>query len=370
MLWLAGLLVIAALAFVLKASHNMQDFEVYWRAATRALAGEPLYRAEDGHWLFKYLPVFAVVMAPIALLPIELARTLWFAVMIGALVFLLRTLVTLLPARRKPAWVLVGAAIVVMGKFYAHEFLLGQSNLLLTAFVVGALLALRDGRERTAGVLIVVAIVLKPYAVIFLPRQVARRRFGSILSATLGLVALLLIPIARYGIAATVQLHLDWWHTVITSIDPNLLSPENVSWIAMYSRWAGPGRVARSLAVATTLAALALVAYAYRLRRPLRFPELAEASLLLMLMPLMSPQGWDYTLLVGTPAVMCLVNDEDRLPAPLRAGAVAALAAIGLSIYDVMGRQLYVAFMRQSGITLAFFVLIGALFELRRRRVA
>ena len=87
-------------------------------------------------------------------------------------------------------------------------------------------------------------------------------------------------------------------------------------------------------------------------------------------MPLMSPQGWDYTLLVGTPAIMCLANDEDCLPPLLRAGAIVAMAAIGLSIYDVMGRQLYVAFMRQSGITLAFFVIIGALVALRQRRVA
>jgi hypothetical protein len=309
-------------------------------------------------------------MAPVALLPIQLAKTLWFTVMIGALVFLFRAVLALLPEWRKPAWLLAVATIVVMGKFYAHEFVLGQSNLLLTAFVVGALLALKSGRERLAGVLIVMAIVLKPYAVLFLPWLLARRRLGSIASAAVGIAAVMVIPALRYGIGPAIRLHLDWWHTVVTSIDPNLLSVENVSWIAMYSRWLGPGAGAQSLAVATTVAMLALAVYVYALRRPIRFPELIEASLLLMLMPLMSPQGWDYTLLVATPAVMCLVNDEDRLPGPLRIAAVVALAAVGLSIYDVLGRRLYVAFMRQSGITVAFFVIIAAVAELRRRRLA
>ena len=118
------------------------------------------------------------------------------------------------------------------------------------------------------------------------------------------------------------------------------------------------------------LALLCVAAAVFLMRGGVAVPEPLEVGLLLTMMPLISPQGWDYTLLVGTPAVMVLVNYEDLLPAPLRIGAIVAMAAVGLSIYDVMGRPLYVAFMRQSGITLAFFVIIGALVGLRRRGVA
>ena len=44
----------------------MVDFEVYRTAAARALDAEPLYRADDGHYQFKYLPAFALAMAPFA----------------------------------------------------------------------------------------------------------------------------------------------------------------------------------------------------------------------------------------------------------------------------------------------------------------
>lgn len=348
----------------------MPDFEVYWRAAGRAVAGEPLYRSEDGHWLFKYLPIFAVVIAPIALLPIQAAKAIWFAATIAALALLLRSSLLLLPRLQKSSWLLVVATVVVMGKFYAHELTLGQSNLLLAAAATGALLAMKRKHEALAGALVVVAIVLKPYAVLFLPWLLARRRRTSIAVAAIGTVVALLVPVARYGIGPAIQLHVDWWNTAVTSIEPNLFNIDNVSWVAMFSRWLGAGPLARWLALAMALAALAVVIDVYRRRRSMAFPELLEGGLLLTLIPFLSPQGWDYTLLMATPAVMCLINYEPQLPPALRAGVIVALAVVGLTIYDLAGRALYTAFMERSGITIAFLVIVAGLVELRRRRVA
>src|SRR5678816_3492565 len=108
------------------------------------------------------------------------------------------------------------------------------------------------------------------------------------------MMAVLLLPMARYGVGPAVRLHVDWWHTVVTSIEPNLFNADNVSWVAMYSRWFGPGPMARWFAVGTALVAFALIVDVYRRRQSLAFPELLEAGLLLMLMPFLSPQGWDY----------------------------------------------------------------------------
>jgi hypothetical protein len=49
---------------------------------------------------------------------------------------------------------------------------------------------------------------------------------------------------------------------------------------------------------------------------------------------------------------------------------VAALAITGLTIFDLMGRAAYGAFMQMSGITLCFFVVIAALAALRHRQIA
>jgi len=372
-LWLAGLAALAIIAipaFTYKASARMPDFEVYWRAASRAMAGESLYRAEDGHWLFKYLPAFAVVAMPIAVLPLQVAKAIWFTATVATLVLLLRATPSLLSELRKPRWVLVLGTFLVMGKFYLHEIVLGQTNLMFVAVITAALLALKHKQEVLAGLLVVCAIILKPYAVILLPWLLARRQRGSIVAAAMGMTAALLLPVFRYGFADTVQLHVDWWRTVLTSTEPNLPNPDNVSWLSMYSKWFHLGGLAESLALATAVIMFAVVVYVYRLRGGVSFPELLEGALLLILMPLLSPQGWDYVLLVATPAIMCLVNYEDRLASPMRALTIAAMVIIGFSIYDVIGRTAYRAFMRASGITLCFFVIIAALTALRRRQVA
>jgi hypothetical protein len=65
-----------------------------------------------------------------------------------------------------------------------------------------------------------------------------------------------------------------------------------------------------------------------------------------------------------------VVNDEDRLPQPLRALTIVALAAIGLVIFDLVGRAAYYTLMRLSFVTVCFFVVIAAMTALRLRKVA
>jgi hypothetical protein len=118
-----------------------------------------------------------------------------------------------------------------------------------------------------------------------------------------------------------------------------------------------------------TLALLGAAAVAFARRRGLAFPEALEASLLLMAMPLLSPQGWDYVLLVATPAVMLLANHLDQLPRHHRVVTVAAALVMGLSLYDVMGRAGYRAFMLAGGVTFCAVGLLAGLFALRRARL-
>ena len=55
--------------------------------------------------------------------------------------------------------------------------------------------------------------------------------------------------------------------------------------------------------------------------------------MLLTLIPLLSPQGWDYVFLIATPAVVYFVNYDDDLPVALRAITWVALALIAFSLW-------------------------------------
>lgn len=359
-----------AVIFSVKASGKMPDFEVYWKAGVRARAAEPLYRVEDGHYVLKYLPAFAVLAIPAGMLPLQAAKAIWFALSSALIVALFALSLELLPERRRPAWLLVTVTLVAMAKFLGHELVLGQVNLLLGVVVVLAVVLLRSGREASAGLLVALAIVIKPYAVIFLPWLLVRRKMVSIVSATIALAGVLVLPVPLYGVGGSTALLREWWWTVSRSTAPNLLSPDNVSLAAMYAKWLGPGGMASALAAATSVALLLTAAVVIARRRDQEFPEALEAALLLTLMPLVSPQGWDYVFLVSAPAIMLLVNYEDRLPRPMRLATALAVAVIAFSIYDVMGRAAYGAFMSLSIISVCYLAVVAALVATRLRRIA
>ena len=154
--------------FTTRVSRKMPDFEVYRTAGARALAAEPLYRADDGHFQFKYLPAFAVFAAPLAMVPAPAAKGAWFAMSAVLMLVLLGLSLRAMPEVHRPPAVLVVVTFLAMAKFYAHELVLGQVNLLFAVLVVLAIVWMRSGRDAAAPAsLLALAVVVKPYAVIF-----------------------------------------------------------------------------------------------------------------------------------------------------------------------------------------------------------
>ena len=369
-LFASTILAATAALFASKAAAKMPDFEVYWRAAIRARTAQPLYRSEDQHYQLKYLPAFAMLAIPAGLLPLVPAKAIWFGISAGLLCLLVAMSLRVLPSRRKPVWLLCGATVVLMAKFYGHELVLGQVNLLFAVVVMAAVESIQRGRPGATGLLLAVAVGIKPYAVLFLPWLAAQREAKALTVAGLGLAAAVLLPAIVYGAGGTVSLHLDWWRTVSQSTAPNLLNADNVSLAAMFAKWIGIGRTAAALAAATGVLLLAVAAAAFARRRMVPLPHGLEAALLLTLVPLLSPQGWDYVFLLATPAVMYLVNYDRDLPPLVRYASWAALAAAAFSLYDVMGRAAYGRFMALSVISVCFVVVVGSLAALRFNKVA
>jgi hypothetical protein len=128
--------------------------------------------------------------------------------------------------------------------------------------------------------------------------------------------------------------------------------------------------VSVALATASSILLVAGIATVFFRCRSLAFPEGLEGGLLLLSIPLLSPQGWDYVLLIATPAVIYLANYLTELPAPWRGATIAAGLTIGLSLFDLMGRAAYTAFMNAGVITVCALVLASALGVLRLKAVA
>lgn len=372
LLWLAFIVWLSVLFAPLRitSTGKMRDFEVYWTAATRAAGAAPLYRDADGHFQFKYLPAFAVVATPAAFMTLDLAKGKWLTVSLALMVALVALSIRLLPDRRRRPGVLVIVVLVAMAKFYGHELTLGQVNLAFAVLVAGSMYLIGHDRPALAAAALVAAVVVKPYAVLFLPWVTLLCRWRAGVSAVVGMIAVLVAPIGLYGVGGTVSLHTAWWATVTTSTAPNLTNPDNVSIAAFAAKWLGIGSAASMIATTVSLVLLALAGLLILRGRGIERREVLEGGLLLTLVPLISPQGWDYVFLVSTPAIALLANYDRELPKVLRVAAWAAIATIGLSLYDVLGRQVYRTFMDWSVITICFLIVIAGLATLRLRRVA
>jgi hypothetical protein len=370
--WLGVLLLVAVAvaAFTRRSQREMYDFEVYRVAGVRAAAAEPLYRAEDGHWQFKYLPAFALAIAPLAMLPPVAARGVWFFLSVALVALLVNRSYVLLPDRRRRAAFLITLTVLAMGKFYLREVGLGQSNLLLAVLVLAAVAGWLRGRDAIPGMLLAAATIVKPYAIVFLPYVIARRTWAGAGGFAGVIIGALLLPAVTYGWAGNVDQLRGWWDVVTSSTAPNLAGQDNVSIAGIYAAWLGVGAQAAVLSAVTGLGLVAACAWAIGRGSRARVPEYLDAALLLFVIPLLSPQGWDYVLLVATPAVMLLLDRLGALPRAARWLLVASLALAGLSFWDVMGREWYRALMMTRLIS------VGALFQaalvvyLRARRAA
>ena len=368
--WWAVLVLFFATIFIVRIHDEMVDFGVYQKAATRAWQGENLYRPEDGHYQFKYLPAFACPMRPFVMVPVLVARAAWFALSCGLLVLMVRRMVALVPDRRLSVAALTWLAIVFMGKFYARELHLGQTNVLLGAILVSGLAAALAGQRLVAGALVGVGIFVKPYAAILVPVLWLSAGTGSVaLAGAIGVVGLV-APALVYGWGGNIeQLH-GWYRTVTDTVVPNLFVNENVSFAATWAKWIGAGPLATQLTWLTSAAALLLAGAFFAWRRGVRTPAYLEFGVLLLIVPLLSPQGWDYVLLLGTPALLIAVDRWRDTPIAWKALAAVSLFLMSFTIFDVFGRTAYTAMMKVNVVTVAVVALMICLFRIRLNKLA
>ena len=368
--WPLIFLALAAVLYQARIQREMVDFEVYRTAARRALNAEPLYRATDGHYQFKYLPAFALAIAPFAMFDREAAKVMWFALSAGLLTAFVRWSVRALPERRRTERVLIWLTVLFMAKFYAHELTLGQTNILLGTLLVGALLAVQIDQPYVAGVLIGAAVFVKPYALLLLPWLAFTYGAGAALTGIAVIGAGLLFPALVYGWSGNIALLVDWGQTVTGSTEGNLLGADNVSLAAMWAKWLGIGAPATALATVTTGVVLGLIATVWVRRAQIDNPDYLEFSLLMLVIPLLSPQGWDYVLLLGTPAVVCLVDRWSEVSLDWRIATALSLGLMGLTMFDLMGRTMYGQFMALSLVSVAALGAAVALTHLRWKSLA
>jgi hypothetical protein len=362
----------AAYVFGIRWNHGMADFAVNYRAGQRIVAGETLYRTSDGHYMFKYFPSAALIYAPFTALPIELAMVAWFLLSLAAFIAIFRIVDRLIP--EKHVAYLLAIAGAILAKYILHELRLGQINVFVTLIMLAAIAAFRHQprwrAELVAGALAGVAIAVKPYAALLVLYFFVTLRWTSVLAAVGALALCLVLPSVFYGMAGNLAQLRQWAASLSDSTPALLTNVDNVSLLAFFTKWLGdPARAMQPTLIAFgALALLTLAVIVAGWRR--RDGFVLEGALILTLIPLISPLGWDYTFLMALLCVALIVNNRLAFVTPAQWLLAANFAVIALALYDTMGRTVYGAFMRWSVTTINFIVVILALAYLRFRQAA
>ena len=317
--WGVGAVALAFAAFHWR--RHGTDLEVYWRAARRFLAALPLYPAADGLRTYRYAPGAAVAFAPLAPLPLPLARAAWYMAMIALALLVARALAS--RAGKAPGAHLVVAWVGVVRPLL-EEFHYAQANLLVLALALAAFAAEDRGRPGLAGLLAALAAGLKLAPLVLFLDFALRRRWRALAGFAAGAAALAVAPVVTYGVGGAIRVHEEWIASMRTSALGLAASPGNQSLLGIALRAGLPGWCG-------ALASAALVAWALAARGPE-----PRRSLLLLAMALASPLGWTWNFVLALPAL-------DLLAASGRwyAWGVGLFGAASLvPLYDVGGPRL------------------------------
>jgi len=351
--WCALAIYLVALA--VSATLRMQgDFAVYYHAGQRVLSGGPIYPSgEKDHFL--YAPIFAIAMAPFALLPRHAAQGAFFLVNAWGLLALILGSGAMLfgRARTLPAALIV-VPVVLTSILINNNFEHGQVNLPVLALCAWAIVYSRESRTMASGAMLAAAILVKPFAVLAGLYLLLRGRFAALGWTIVAAMALLAAPILLFGPHGLIDQTADYLRSVASMTDryrTMLTNQSAVAWIARLELRAGADAAAagaRPLWMGMGFEGVLIALEAQWIWRAVRTPgdeidrDRSALAGLFCLMPGFAPISWkSYFAALLVPYMLLVAT---LLAAPPRGARVRpkALAyfAISILLNFVPGRRL------------------------------
>ena len=376
-IWIGAALLLAAAFYVVYlgfVKRDMSDFGVCYRNGERILAGETLYRVSDGHLQYKYAPVSALFYSGLALLPYPAAKIVWYYLELILLFGGFWIGYRILPQRKKGPWFAVGLGIAALAKLIGREIELGQVNILIIFLLMAMIAAFLQKKDGWAGAAWAASLVFKPYALVFLPYFILKKRWKLVGWGAGVLAAGLALPILTFGVRGNFIV-LQEWFTTLSKSTPGLMAVgDNASLYALVWKLLPGDQPGAAKIIWLMFGLAAAVAFLWMMRagRKSSIPafEVLEASFLMVLIPFLSPLGWFYNYLYALPAVLLVLGRWPDIPRVWKYVLAADLIIIGATLREVLGVVLFRFYTHNSLIALNFLMLLAGLAALRARRIA
>lgn len=368
---------------------GMNDFRVVHRAAGRVLHQENLYNFADGHYLYKYSPFFAVLVAPLGLLSFKAGEVIWLLGMCLCLAFVLTRSKRMILGDKSPPPYLYILTILFASKFLVREITLGQTDFLILVFVFLFIFFADKEKYFLSGLFLSLAVMIKPSCLIFAPYLLYKGRIKLIVYSAITSALFLLAPSLVYGFSTNLSL-LAGWKTVMSVSSPPIMTVDgNQSLFAFFYRFLTPTlqhvnilnlnhTYVNLLIYVTMLGLFSFLLFLnsrskYVEGNLLHHRECIEYSLVLIFMSLFSPLGWLQNYSSSILALMILIyyvlktGFRDKLTVGLM---LLFFVIEDLINFEIVGRKMNDLSLFLSFITWGIFILIVCLSRLRLSRVA
>lgn len=184
------------------------DFTIYYRAGEAVLAGRDPLGVHD----YIYLPIFALLVAPFALLHEVAALILWQVASFATLIWITKRCASWCGGDTDRPW-LVWLPLVACLRLVDSNFVNGQANLFVLAAVVAAIDAVLTSREGRGGAWFGAAAAAKILPAGLLLVFLLRGRLRVVFIALSMLVLGLLLPTLVLGWSGNVSALTHWWRT-------------------------------------------------------------------------------------------------------------------------------------------------------------
>jgi hypothetical protein len=281
---MALLFILFAVLEVINKRFWLHDFQVYYDAATNFFSGKTVYGITFGlgSGYFKYSPFALFIFYPLTWVSYDVAKVIYF------IILSLLIVITVIKSDRlvkeklfgqldtKPRLLILLIITIAFLQHIYYELHLGNINILLLLLSLYALYLLLKKKEWAAGLILALAILIKPHFLILLPLLFLRKRFIAISSCISGIAVGLWIPSLYIGFNANMQLLAQWKETMLRhNISPVDGQDTIYSW---FYRITGSSinEASQNLFVLSVLMFVALLMLAFYIYNKMREAEIAD----------------------------------------------------------------------------------------------
>jgi len=363
---------------------NYSDFRAYYATAERFIQKEPIYTHPDLPVApYKYPPFFALLLAPLALLPKFAAGILFFSINFLCLILFIKftsdliTLSSLSPGKQTAV---ITLAVLCCYRFILQVLYVGQASLIMYTLCTAALVCLKKNKTLPAAALIAASMSIKYLPVLFLPYFLIRKRWKLCGWILLFFAGLNLLPAIYVGPQSYLQDMKNWTPFVLeASLDRlSLYHFKNQSFTSMILRFFTADTPYRACMIPLTFTQGRLLANALAILLATwvlipghrKHPEPLQIASLFVLMPLLNPNGWmlNYTALLFAYAAALRVIISNPLKHKLPAALTAlSFAMASLPSETLVGNHYENVAEEMSFITLGALTLLAALAVLKKK---